>query len=231
MCIGTADDTAFITSHVGFVELSCDKRINREKANSWYSANSSSLNDRKTVNRSPGYWNYYKSLENLINRSVELEKNLFAAPCVLSGQNWTLSNLDIAFKGSKNNFWMPDHLRNADDYCTFLLYRPTKNFRPDPLLLDKYLQSPKVALRLEFSFVGVSKARGQDIISLNFICYSMPVLLPTIKHIIMNVWPSSGYFPNSWKRAILTQIPKSDTLIEAHKDLKPISVFFFTFTG
>lgn len=92
-----------------------------------------------------------------------------------------LSNFDIAFKNQGNDSSIPDHLRNAHDYCDFLLDLPTRNFRPDLLLLNRYLQSSKPHSRIEFSFVREeevystvrslkSRACEYDMISLNLIC-------------------------------------------------------------
>lgn len=48
---------------------------------------------------------------------------------------------------------MLNHLQNGDDYCNFLLDLPSKNFQPDPPLLDKYLWSSTITSLFEFSIV------------------------------------------------------------------------------
>lgn len=178
---------------------------------------------------------YYKSLKNLVTSTVEREKTAYFQhkinqninnPKILWNNIKKTTLLDNACKAS-----IPDHLNDPDIINEHFLTLP--NSESDQVLVDFFVGSKKTANSFNLKptteeevakiLLGINtNATGHDHINAEMLKLIMPEALPTITKII-NKSIESGCYPQSFKTALVTPLPKSSA-VDSVKDLRPISI-------
>lgn len=188
--------------------------------------------------KSLGKWEYYKSLRNLVTASIRREKRAYLE---YSAANDSIKNIwaklikSNIYSKKKNNIKIPLHLQNANEINKFFINAVNSSSAPDQDLLQFYRENLKQNITETFELSLVSEevvgkilgsiktsARGADQININMLNYCIPHLLPYITHII-NHCITNSVFPESWKIALVTPIPKVNAPKD-YKDLRPISI-------
>lgn len=181
-------------------------------------------------------WLYYKQLRNLCNTVVKAEKRAFF--------NYTFQNSNASHMWKelkKANIYnkipnnIPEHLHNVNEMNTYFL-NSVPRLATSTELNEFYVENmhPDLVCKLsQFNTVDPQKiltiiksissnAAGSDGLPISVIKVCCPHILPFICHIV-NCCLAEGVFPNTWKTAMVTPIPKSSN-ITAYKDLRPISI-------
>lgn len=179
---------------------------------------------------------YYKSLRNLVNSTMEREKTAYFQHYVVNNQNnsqkmWKHIKQTSLFHSTRD-FDIPPELNDPDKINEHFLNIPG-NPSVDPNLIAHF--KDKRYNELEFKFKNVTEseihkilynintnAAGHDNITIKMILLTLPDTLPIITH-IANESINQQIFPSSWKTALVRPIPKSNNVAQ-HKDLRPISL-------
>nr|CAH7740814.1 unnamed protein product [Callosobruchus chinensis] len=186
-------------------------------------------------NPSPDNWNNYKSLRNFALMSLRNEKSAFLNH--LQHQK----NSSLLYKSLKNmhiqanksidipqdlsdphmvNDYFTSVFQNSDEACTEKIFFYRTN---------TYLQKNIFSLKL-VSLDNVqaiihsikSNASGMDGITLQMLKLCFPAVGIYLLHII-NICLEKGYFPEQWKTAVVTPLPKISNPTSVN-ELRPISL-------
>ncbi|VEN56008.1 unnamed protein product, partial [Callosobruchus maculatus] len=187
------------------------------------------------ADKTPANWNAYKEKRNFALASIRREKTAylsFLEQRRMSKELWhELKNLSVSSTKNQSTK-LPEDLRDpthANNYFCSVFDRSEAN----PLVLDYYEKN--LFNMNKFSFVPVdpsviqsvvmslkSNAAGIDTISLSMLKLCLPIIIPYLTHIV-NVCLETGYFPSSWKVALINPVPKVKNPKE-YSDLRPISL-------
>lgn len=185
-------------------------------------------------NKTDVNWIRYKNLRNFTLASIRREKAAYLK--FLQEQNnqkdlWrNIKNMNIK---RNNDIPLPPNLQNSDEVNDFFITAYNKGQNCDDTI--NFYKNSKHLPNVEFKLQVVdpetirnatvslkSNAYGLDKISLNMIKLCMPAILYHVTH-ILNCCIEVGYFPESWKTAIIKPIPKIN-LPNSLRDLRPISL-------
>lgn len=178
---------------------------------------------------------YYKSLKSLVVNAIEREKTAFFTHYInrnLHQPKELWSYLKKIKMLNVVNTAIPNHLNDPNlinDY--FLTIPGDGRIHNDTLQFFKTNKVSKTTLSLEpVTLETINKiiinihtnAAGFDRINADMLKLTLPETLPVILAII-NRSIETNVFPNSWKRALVKPIPKTQS-VEQLKDLRPISI-------
>lgn len=176
------------------------------------------------------HYEYYKSVRNFTTLACRNEKKAYIDFCVRrDGPNAIWNNLGL----NKPKQAIPPSLQNVNLLNDYYINNVVK-IPADYRLLSKYSNSVRVpGDRFGFRFVTQeevyniicsvkSKAVGSDGISISLLKMCCPHILPFVTHIV-NSCIEKSVFPEAWKQAIVTPIPKI-TNPTSSGDLRPISI-------
>lgn len=187
------------------------------------------------------HWDYYKSLRNLTNKTVNLEKKAYFE-YKLNRSNgdkkilWReLKRLSVVNK-SKQAGNIPSHLKDVDKINRYFIDSvPVVDGNSKDELIGFYNSNNKTNFTEKFRFCDINdettfkiinsittKAYGVDNISIDMIKLCSPYIIPIITHLV-NFCFSNAVFPNIWKQSRITPLPKKNQPTE-YKDLRPISI-------
>lgn len=186
-------------------------------------------------NKTDENWNHYKMLRNFTLASVRREKAAYlqflASQTNSSSFYKALKSMNIK---NNNNAEIPSDLCNVSEINNFFLSVFTKN-NNDCLENIAYYNNNKLNNEFSFAFHLVdtatiikfiskikSNASGSDGISLQIIKLCIPAIADYITH-IMNSCLEQGYFPETWKEALVVPIPKTSNPT-SYNELRPISL-------
>lgn len=179
---------------------------------------------------------YYKDLKKTVKSAIYNEKKAYFTHHV----NYNLNSPSDLWKNIKRhvNFSarsdseIPENLLNAnkinDYFCNIPGVNEASVSEIDYFELNKFCSASfdlKVVDEVTVAKVIKSlksNAQGVDGITLDMLMLSLPQTLPVITAII-NTSIRSSTFPNVWKTAIVTPLPKKNNVSE-FKDLRPISI-------
>lgn len=183
--------------------------------------------------RLPAHWDFYKQLRNYTNKATEVEKKAYLRQRFENSsvkEKWQeLKRLSV-FRREKPT--IPAHLADPDLMNDFFVDRNPDI--TDNELLRFYSRTCYVSgLRFLFkqvsqSFVAEiilrisSRAKGHDGINIDILGLCCPFLIPHITHIV-NYCLEHSLFPEVWKKAIVTPLPKISSPSEL-KHLRSISI-------
>lgn len=179
------------------------------------------------------HWQYYKSLRNLTNRSIISEKKAYFSYKTQNcntKQIWKEFNQLHIKKSSPPE--IPDHLCNPNSINNFFIDNIPK-LPVDNETYNFYMNN--INQNIEFTFETVtqveichylndikSNAVGDDGINIEMVKLCGPLILNYLTHII-NYCLTENVFPDSWKKAIITPLPKTNNPVN-FSDLRPISI-------
>ena len=185
------------------------------------------------INNTPENWNRYKDIRNYLLYSIRREKKAYLNFSKVSdpAEFWKkLKSLNITGKSTTD---IPSNLKNPSEINKyFLSLFNTKQIDEDTL---QYYNNNQYSNNDKFSFTMTepqtvgnilcqmkSNAAGHDGLSLQMVKLCLPMLLNYITHII-NCCLETGYFPESWKHAVICPVPKTNNPTVLN-DLRPISI-------
>lgn len=178
---------------------------------------------------------YYRSFKNFVTATRHREKKAFFNHSI----NKNINKPDLLWKNLKNTTLInnspkvsiQDYLNNPDKINLHFLDLPPYNNND----IQNIKISNNIGLRQQFELKLTSeeevrkiinniktKAMGSDALSIDMIILTLDVTLSTITQII-NKSISTHTFPTSWKSALVTPIPKKNTVTDLN-DLRPISI-------
>ncbi|XP_037299945.1 uncharacterized protein LOC115455175 [Manduca sexta] len=196
----------------------------------------SALNRARTSGKDT-HKEYYKSLRNMVNSSVEREKSAYFNFYINNNkdkpkQMWNHLKRTCSLDNSVKNLTAPENLNDPNKINNFFLDVPgggnVGRKHMDFFSCNKfservfYLKMTTESEVLKIVKSIKTKACGHDSINIEMIRLTLPVTLTIITDVI-NCSIISNVYPETWKLAKVKPIPKS-TKVEEYKDLRPISV-------
>lgn len=179
---------------------------------------------------------YYRDLRNLYNRALVTEKKTYFAKFVQNNKAkpkimWRhINSLMIAMDG--DNTLTSSHFTDPDALNAYFIDSIPKRQNTCKPLEDLSLWRGDFELRFEkvngltvhkiISSGASSGSRGSDGISMRMLYLTLPYSMDAILAIV-NGSLSEGIFPDAWKCAIVTPIPKHSNP-ENYSDLRPINI-------
>lgn len=194
-------------------------------------------------NKSKTSYDYYHSLKNLVSVSLYYEKKSYLEFSV--NQNihnaqklWTNLKQDLlpSFKAVSD---LPEHFDNPNSinehfltiptsndnipisYLTFFEFSRHTDISGSDTTLLKLTTVNQLTISKIISSIS-SNAEGCDRLSRNMFVLTLPYTLEFVTRII-NMSILTSTFPNNWKTALVTPIPKTSNP-EVNTDLRPISI-------
>lgn len=183
------------------------------------------------------HWNHYKTLRNFTTLTLKNEKKMYFLMLANSPnkrQIWKqLKLLDVGTHKSNN---LPPDLADSNLINNhFINSIPAADGTNCQISIDYYLSRTVKDLGPIFNFQPVdvdvvgkyiseikTMSVGSDGISIKMLNLCCPYITPFITHIINSCITGSG-FPNIWKHALITPIPKIKEPINLN-DLRPVSI-------
>ena len=179
----------------------------------------------------------YKNLRNVVKAAIRREKTAYLSH-VSNQKNqrqlWkTLQDFNVYSSKTSSNIDLPPEFLNADtindNFCS--VFQKTHNC--DNKI--RFYSNNKYNVDISFSFRLVSQidifrciqsiksnAAGHDDLTLLMIRLCLPTLINHVTNII-NSCLERGYFPQCWKKSVVTPIPKTKNPVNIN-DLRPISL-------
>lgn len=194
----------------------------RDRAFSTYKSNNTENN-----------WQNYKNLRNFAVTAVRREKAAYLKYLHENDVTNMWKSLKAMNVQRKSNIELPDSMGNPTEINNFFLgafninsaNADTINFYKDRTFNASHEFSfalPDQHQILEVIYGLKSNACGVDGISLHMVKLCLPLLLPYITHVI-NCCLENGYFPETWKQAVVCPVPKVNNPTQ-YNDLRPISL-------
>ena len=179
---------------------------------------------------------YYKELKSVVNSALYNEKRAFFTQNINNQKDakalWKNIKRTVDVSSKHSDSELPPHLHNANAINSHFLTVPGGDYASDSEI--EYYRSNRFG-DMEFSLQPVgqdivlkyinsikSTAVGDDRMSLDMIVLSLPGSLGAITSII-NTSILTCTYPDSWKVALVTPLPKKTNATE-YKDLRPISI-------
>lgn len=184
------------------------------------------LHSKWKASPSTSNWSCYVNARNLSNSLIKRSK-----------RNYFASQLDASFSAKQlwNNMRKLKIVPQIDEKCTLSPDQLNSFFANVVNTSRPIVINHACSVEKPFQFVSVSdvdigatilnissNAVGVDGIPIKFLKLALPFILPTITHII-NHCLTSSVFPNIWKVATITPIPKKLNAAECN-DYRPISI-------
>lgn len=180
------------------------------------------------------HWIFYKQIRNFTSQSIIREKKAYL--------NYKLNQSDpsLHWKILRNNNIisnkiirnLPNHLSNANeanDYFVNALPATTvsqvtlNNYKNNSLFDSTFKFQEVNELTVLNIINGIKKnAIGTDGLNIKMIKLCSPHIVPFLVHII-NFCLTQNVFPNAWKSAVITAVPKKSNPVE-FRDLRAISI-------
>lgn len=171
--------------------------------------------------RNPGAYEYYKQLRNFTTHAVRCEKKAYMAhkfkECSAAGAWAELRRLNVI---RKKQHIIPSNLNNVNEMNKHFVGASAKYCSPKPETVHFYEHNilPHIDGHFNFKLVGEmeiieailgikSKAFSVDQLNSTLIQLCCPQIVPYITHII-NECLLTSYFPDLWKRALVSPVPK-----------------------
>lgn len=196
----------------------------RDKALSRYKRN------RTDTNRE-----YYKSLRNLTNLTINNEKKAYLNAKLSTSKNVWQDLKKYCSGIKKNKIELPETLKQPNEINNFFMASIPQAYVNNEDLIKHYTNNIKDKVNSflkfkpesEINILNViteikSNASGIDGLNINIINLCCPFILPYLTHLI-NFCLINSVYPDEWKRALVTPLPKINDPQE-YKDLRPISV-------
>ena len=185
----------------------------------------------KTVER----WNYYKQLRNFTNAAIDREKKAYMEYRITLDKKPWKSLAAVGFR-SKCRVDIPIHLHTPNELNNFFLKTCAALDVTDLELYNFYNSNLIGTSTFSFELVNdvdiidqinsiTGNSRGSDGLTAFFVKLCSPHIVPYVRDII-NTSLSSGIFPDAWKYAWVTPVPKKSNP-SGFADLRPISVLPF----
>lgn len=185
--------------------------------------------------KTPESWEYYRGLRNYVKSAVRREKAAYLKYLEeqknLSSFYKALKSFNIQCSGSAEIPHRLSDVARINDYFVSI-FKNSDNVCADQI---RFYNNHRISNEISFSFKFVetydiikiingikTNSRGSDGVTVGMIKPCLHIIVKHITHIV-NVCLESGYFPNSWKTALvvpLSKIPKA----ESFSDLRPISL-------
>lgn len=182
---------------------------------------------------------YYKNLKKTVRSAIYNEKKAYFTHYV----NYNFNNPSVLWKNIKlhinfsarSGSEIPNHLLDAnninDYFCNIPGQSEASASEIDYFESNKFCSASFELKAVDEAIVGrvikslKSNAQGDDGITLDMLILTLPHTLPVITAII-NTSILTSTFPNAWKTALVTPLPKTNNVLEL-KDLRPISILPF----
>lgn len=186
--------------------------------------------------RKMSHWDYYKQLRNYTTQAVRNEKKAFFEHELQNLDSKSLwKKLDKYNIHSKSKTEIPLALKDPNKFNDFFINTIPKITSVNNETVNSYNNSKLVNENCIFNFIEVdqktilkivnsikSTAIGADGLNINMIKLCLPHILPYLSHII-NACLIRGIFPESWKLALITPLPKISNPVE-FKHFRPVSI-------
>lgn len=185
--------------------------------------------------KQPDHWEAYKTMRNYVVNAIRQEKQAYLNNICRTGdskQIWnTLDRLNIHSKANKLD--LPQNLSDVEQINNFFTSGMNFNLPISVETINKYntsrlgdnfftfreITENDIFIALKSLKTNCSGHEGLTRQMINICC---PFIVPYLCH-IFNSCLASGYFPKSWKKAIVLPLPKVNQP-ESFSDLRPISL-------
>ena len=192
--------------------------------------------DRYRLSCLDAHKSYYKELKSIVNIALFHEKQAFFKENINKQRDskvlWKNIKRTVDVSRRCNDSDLPSHLRDANAINSHFLTVPGEACALDSDL--EYYESHRFGdsgfdlepvsqdMVLKCLNTIKSTAVGNDGITLDMLILTLPGSLYTITNIV-NKSILSGTYPDVWKMALVTPLPKNSNVVQ-YKDLRPISI-------